>query len=132
MESFDMPVCQERQERETSGSGLNDTCDDCSCGFNLVNRASKIGKRESMTQTEAKTILCAELSKIYGLQEGLRMAGTVIPGIMNDFNQMLERSQCGETVREEYRLEDGRARVFVTGRRTDGNSICYERIQVTG
>ena len=85
-----------------------------------------------MTQTEAKTILCAELSKIYGLQEGLRMAGTVIPGIMNDFNQMLERSQCGETVREEYRLEDGRARVFVTGRRTDGNSICYERIQVTG
>ena len=33
---------------------------------------------------------------------------------------------------EEYRLEDGRARVFVTGRRTDGNSICYERIQVTG
>ena len=33
----------------------------------MVNRASKIGKRESMTQTEAKTILCAELSKIYGL-----------------------------------------------------------------
>ena len=41
-----------------------------------------------MTQTDARTILCAGLSKIYGIQEALRMAGTVIPGIMNDFNQM--------------------------------------------
>ena len=58
-----------------------------------------------MTQTEARTILCAGLSKIYGIQEALRMAGTVIPGIMNDFNQMLSDSQRGKAVQEEISME---------------------------
>ena len=84
-----------------------------------------------MTESEAKTILCAGLSKVYEIQEGLRMAGTVIPGIMNDFNQMLCGSQPGKTVQEEYRLEDGRARVHISGRMLDGNSVSYDVVQVT-
>lgn len=84
-----------------------------------------------MTQTDARTILCAGLSKIYGIQEALRMAGTVIPGIMNDFNQMLSDSQRRKAVQEEYRLEDGRACVFISGRKLDGNTISYDRVEVT-
>ena len=84
-----------------------------------------------MTQTDARTILCAGLSKIYGIQEALRMAGTVIPGIMNDFNQMLSDSQRGKAVQEEYRLEDGRACVFISGGKLDGNTVSYDCVEVT-
>lgn len=70
-----------------------------------------------MTEMEAKTKLFEGLSKIYGMQEGLRMAGTVVPGILNDFVRMLNDRHHAE---EEYRLEDGRAKVFIAGRRTGG------------
>ena len=70
-----------------------------------------------MTELEAKTKIFTGLSKIYGRQEGLRMAGTVVPGIMNDFVRMLNDRQHAE---EEYRLEDGRTMVFLAGRRTGG------------
>lgn len=59
------------------------------------------------------------------------MAGTVIPGIMNDFDQMLSGSQRGKAVQEEYRLEDGRACVFISGRKLDGNTVSYDRVEVT-
>ena len=68
-----------------------------------------------MTEQEVKLKICGELSKIYGIEEGIRMAGTVVPGILNDFRKMLSASAPGRTVREEYRLEDGRARVFLSG-----------------
>ena len=41
----------------------------------------------------------------------------VMPGILKDFRRMLEAAAPGETVREEYRLEDGKAAIFLTGRR---------------
>lgn len=68
-----------------------------------------------MTEQEVKLKMCAELSKIYGIEEGIRMAGTVVPGILNDFRKMLSEGTPGKPVREEYRLEDGRARVYLSG-----------------
>ena len=82
-----------------------------------------------MTEQEAKLKLTAELSQIYGVTEGIRMAGTVVPGIMNDFSQMV-RDKSGETVQEEYRLEDGGGVVILTGKMLKG-TISYETVQVS-
>ena len=57
------------------------------------------------------------------------MAGTVVPGIMNDFSQMV-RDKSGETVQEEYRLEDGGGVVILTGKMLKG-TISYETVQVS-
>ena len=82
-----------------------------------------------MTEQEAKLKLTAGLSQIYGVTEGIRMAGTVVPGIMNDFSQMV-RDKSGETVQEEYRLEDGGGVVILTGKMLKG-TISYETVQVS-
>ena len=71
-----------------------------------------------MTEQEAKLKLTAGLSQVYGVTEGIRMAGTVVPGIMNDFSRMV-REKAGKTVQEEYRLEDGRAVVIMAGKMLD-------------
>ena len=83
-----------------------------------------------MTEQEAKLKIAAGLSQIYGVKEGIRMAGTVVVGIMDDFNQMV-RNKPSESVQEEYRLEDGRATVFISGRTSQNGSVSYESIQIT-
>ena len=83
-----------------------------------------------MTVQEAKLKITAGLSQIYGMKEGIRMAGTVVVGIMDDFNQMVRNKPC-ESVQEEYRLEDGRATVFISGRSSQNGSVSYESIQIT-
>ncbi len=57
------------------------------------------------------------LNRIYGADKGFRIYAVVMPGILKDFRRMLEAAAPGETVREEYRLEDGKAAIFLTGRR---------------
>ena len=83
-----------------------------------------------MTEQEAKLKIAAGLSQIYGVKEGIRMAGTVVVGIMDDFNQIVRNKPC-ESVQEEYRLEDGRATVFISGRTSQNGSVSYESIQIT-
>lgn len=83
-----------------------------------------------MKEQEARARICSGLSKIYGMQEGIRMAGTVVPGIINDFHRMLQNKGTGEQVQEEYRLEDGRASVFVSGRVQKDGSPWYDVVQV--
>ena len=82
-----------------------------------------------MTEQEAKLKITAGLSQIYGVKEGIRMTGTVVAGIMDDFNQMVRNKPC-ESVQEEYRLEDGRATVFISGRSSQNGSVSYESIQI--
>ena len=83
-----------------------------------------------MTEHEAKMKLTVGLSRIYGVQEGIRMAGTVVPGIMDDFSQMVRDKLC-EYVQEEYRLEDGRAAVFISGKALKNGAVSYESVQIT-
>lgn len=56
-----------------------------------------------------------ELDSIYGSGSGMKVYTTIMPGILGDFNRMLEGSQKGMTLKEEYRLEDGKAVLYVTG-----------------
>lgn len=57
-----------------------------------------------------------ELGRIYGTQEGLRISWTIVPGILGDFRGMLVKAAAGRTVREVYRMEDGRADLKLEGR----------------
>ena len=81
-----------------------------------------------MTEQEAKLKLTAGLSQVYGVTEGIRMAGTVVPGIMNDFSRMV-RDRAGKTVQEEYRLEDGRAVIIMAGKMMNG-TVSYEMVRI--
>lgn len=81
-----------------------------------------------MTEQEAKMTVCAGLSRIYGMNEGIRMAGTVVPGIFNDFNQMAGNAAGGKTS-EEYRLEDGNAVIFIAGRALADGTVSYDEIE---
>ena len=83
-----------------------------------------------MTEQEAKLKITTGLSQIYGVKEGIRMTGTVVAGIMDDFNQMLRNKPC-ESAQEEYRLEDGRAMVSISGKISKNGSVSYDSIQIT-
>ena len=86
---------------------------------------------EGMTEQEARMELSKGLAGIYGLQEGLRMIGRVVPGIMNDFTRMLHHGRIGEHIQEEFRFEDGYAVVSISGRRVDGSTVSYDFVNVT-
>jgi hypothetical protein len=79
-----------------------------------------------MTEQEARTRMIAGLSEIYGIQEGIRMAGTVVPGIMNDFKTLIRKEQ----IREEYRLEDGRAVVLLSGKALKDGTVSFDVVRV--
>lgn len=83
-----------------------------------------------MTDKEARLKICSGLSTIYGINEGLRMAGIVVPGIINDFEEMVKKAAEGTIVKEEYRLEDGRAVIFISGKGIRNGSIYYENVRV--
>ena len=51
----------------------------------------------------------------YGPGQGFSVYTTIMPGILRDFNQMLQENP-GQTVQEEYRLEDGKGSLFLSGR----------------
>ena len=58
-----------------------------------------------------------QLDVIYGPGKGMSIYMNIIPDILADFDRMLGTAK-GEMVREEYRLEDGKASLYVTGRRS--------------
>lgn len=62
------------------------------------------------------------LQEWYGPQRGMKVYLTVMPGIMADFNRMMDR-RPGETVCEEYKLEDGKGSIVLSGwKKQDGTA----------
>lgn len=59
--------------------------------------------------------LPGSFQRIYGEKEGLRIFMTVMPGILKDFNSMLKTSLPGKRITEEYIVEDGKAKVLLSG-----------------
>mgnify|MGYP002624059976 CR=1 FL=1 len=57
------------------------------------------------------------LQEKYGYEKGMQVFMTVMPGIMADFRKMLAASPVGMPVMEEYKLEDGKAVITLSGRR---------------
>ena len=58
-----------------------------------------------------------QLDEIYGIGRGMEVYMTIMPGILADFDRMLGAAK-GTRVTEEYRLEDGKGSLYVTGKKT--------------
>ncbi len=58
-----------------------------------------------------------QLDDIYGPGKGMKIYMNIMPGILADFDKMLKESK-GAGVTEEYRLEDGKGVLYVTGKRS--------------
>ncbi len=87
------------------------------------------GSREgvgSMNTEEAKAALTGRLIEAYGFNEGLRVAGVVSDPILRDFYGVIRRTSGGSPVTEEYRTEDRRARIELTGVCRDGRAEITE------
>jgi len=61
--------------------------------------------------------LIGKLDLLYGTGNGAKICMTILPGILADFQKMLAASAPGSKVREEYRLDDGKATLLLTGTR---------------
>ena len=64
-----------------------------------------------------------ELQRVYGTVEGSRVLRTVMPGILADFLKMYKKAAAGSTVREEYRLEDGKGTIVLTAEKTGSEPV---------
>lgn len=63
-----------------------------------------------------------ECKKAYGKTEGFRIYTTILPGILGDFKKMLRFAKLNTEVSEEYKIDDGKRSVKLTGKRLpDGN-----------
>lgn len=63
-----------------------------------------------------------ECKKAYGEAEGFRIYTTILPGILGDFRKMLTLAKLNTEVSEEYKIDDGKRSVKLTGKRLpDGN-----------
>lgn len=60
--------------------------------------------------------LLNEFIKLYGSADGTRIFHTIMPGVLSDFSKMLSAGKPGETIREEYTLEDRKATLVLTGK----------------
>lgn len=72
---------------------------------------------------EASAEIIEKLKQRYGEKEGMRIFLTVMPGITADFQKMLLSSPPHKTVQEEYRLDDGRTTLALTGSRDEHDQI---------
>ena len=70
--------------------------------------------------------LIRQLDGIYGEGRGKEIYSVIMPGIMADFQKLLNRAGVGKEVSEEYGLEDGKGIVSLTGRRNADGSITAE------
>ena len=68
----------------------------------------------------------AAFSRIYPGGKALEICTAVMPGIIGDFRATVLRGKDGVTVSEEYRTEDSRAAVTLTGHRDTraGKIVC--------
>ena len=67
--------------------------------------------------------LIQKLNELYGEGSGMKVYMTIMPGILSDFQKMLASSPIGETVTEEYRLENGKGIIVLTGKRDASGNV---------
>ena len=70
--------------------------------------------------------LIQELDARYGAGSGAKICMTVLPGILADFQKMLTSAAPGKTMREEYRLDDGKGSILLSGVRTPSGKLELE------
>ena len=70
------------------------------------------------------------LDGIYGKGRGMEVYTKIMPGILADFEKMIKTSKTGQKITEQYRTEDKRAVLTVTGSKT-GNGTLDMSIEVT-
>ncbi len=65
-------------------------------------------------------ILQREIDKIYGMEIGKRSGEVLIPAFLGDFRKVLEKSDAGKMVSEEYMTEDKKIHLILKGIRKFG------------
>ena len=65
-------------------------------------------------------ILQKQIDKIYGFQAGKKTGSVLIPAFLGDFRKVLEKSDLGVTVSEEYMTEDKKMHLVFSGQRRMG------------
>lgn len=77
----------------------------------------------------------AQFVRVYGEKRGAAVCNVVIPSVMGDFRKMLMASEPGKTVSEQYRTDDRKTDISVTGHKEirGGRGVCViERFEVGG
>ena len=59
-----------------------------------------------------------KLDSIYGTGRGLDIYTKIMPGIISDFNRMLDKASFEQEVSEQYGTEDKRAVLSVKGKKS--------------
>lgn len=59
--------------------------------------------------------LIERLDTLYGTGNGTKICMTILPGILTDFQKLLAASVPGIKLQEEYRLDDGKGTLLLTG-----------------
>ncbi|MDD6578650.1 hypothetical protein ACKX2L_07200 [Lachnospiraceae bacterium YH-ros2228] len=70
---------------------------------------------------EAERLLTGRIMGVYGISQGKKAAGVLLPAIFKDFRGLL-KSHEGEESSETYRSEDRKAEIILTGIRRDGKT----------
>ena len=69
------------------------------------------------------------LSKLYG-EEASKVMHTILPGILMDFQKVLDRGPAQSEIYEEYRLEDGKGIIKVFGTKLTNEKMTVDRILI--
>lgn len=73
--------------------------------------------------------------RIYGEKRGIAVCNVVVPAVMGDFRKTVLAAETGRPVTEQYRTDDRRTDVTVTGHKQTlaGADVCViDRIEVGG
>ena len=62
-------------------------------------------------------VLQKQIDKIYGIQDGKKTGSVLIPAFLGDFRKVLEKSDLGVTISEEYMTEDKKMHLVFRGQR---------------
>ncbi len=65
-------------------------------------------------------ILQTEINKIYGVESGKTAGKVLIPAFLGDFRKVLDKSDAGREVTEEYMTEDKKIHLILRGQRKFG------------
>ncbi len=68
----------------------------------------------------------------YGLREGIRLTGTVIPSILSDFDGELRTASFDHVISEEYMLDDRTAKICMKGIRNKKDQRIVTQILIDG